>query len=364
MSEPVTLAAAPARAPVRTPEQAPAVGYHSGVWLIWVTGVLIVLTTGRNPWYIAATLLAISVVTVQVGGNAEGQNRPAVIDPLRFGLFAVVMGVLFNGLTVRVGETVLFAVPSWLPLLGGPVTLEALVFGALNGLVLAGLFAAFSVLNRMLPIRSLIRMIPRAFYPVAVVMAIAVTYIPSTVTQIGQVREAQAVRGNRMQGLRSWLPLFLPLLVGGIERSLQLAEAMTARGFAAGENADSRQPRAWGVAGLAAIVTGWLLQLVWRQPLWGGVLLLAGGLLLLAALRRAGRAHRHTVYRPERWRWVDLPPLAGVAVAVAVMIVPLPWVDRMALMYYPYPLLTWPTVDWTVMIGLCGLALPAIKPAD
>ena len=80
------------------------------------------------------------------------------------------------------------------------------------------------------------------------------------------------MRGNRMQGLRSWLPLFLPLLVGGIERSLQLAEAMTARGFAAGENVDNWQPRAWGVAGLAAIVAGWLLQLVWRQPLWGGVL--------------------------------------------------------------------------------------------
>ena len=31
-----------------------------------------------------------------------------------------------------------------------------------------------------------------------------------------------------MRGLRDWLPLLMPLLIGGLERALQLAEAMTA----------------------------------------------------------------------------------------------------------------------------------------
>jgi energy-coupling factor transport system permease protein len=99
------------------------------------------------------------------------------------------------------------------------VTLEALVYGAINGLVLSGFFAGFLVVNLALPARALLRLVPRAFYPLAMIMTISVTYIPATRRQFVQIREAQAVRGYRPTGLRSWLPLLMPLLVGGLERT-------------------------------------------------------------------------------------------------------------------------------------------------
>src|SRR4030043_1151670 len=92
--------------------------------------------------------------------------------------------------------------------------------------------ASFTVLNLALPVRDLISLIPRAFFPVAVVTSIAVTYLPTTMRQFQQIREAQAGRGHQMRKLRDWLPLLMPLLVGGLEHAMQLAEAMTARGFA------------------------------------------------------------------------------------------------------------------------------------
>ncbi|MBN1247068.1 MAG: energy-coupling factor transporter transmembrane protein EcfT, partial [Anaerolineae bacterium] len=215
---------------------------HPLAWICWVgAGATATLLT-RNPFYLVLLFAIFMLVrdverSVQqegpgraaLGGAALGRTLP--VSPLRLALFAIPAGAAFNLLTSHAGETVLFRLPSRLPLLGGAFTAEALVYGAINGLLLVTLFAAFAVLNLAISIRDLIAYVPRAFYPVAVVSAIAVTFVPNTVLQFQQVREAQAIRGHKMRGWRDWLPLFLPVLIGGLERALQLAEAMTARGF-------------------------------------------------------------------------------------------------------------------------------------
>ena len=180
---------------------------HPAAWVCWVGGVAVALTTTRNPWYVAAVLLLISLVLVQqrhIAAERTDMPVPAVeIGVFRFGLVVVATSAIFNMLMVHVGEHVLFTLPPALPLVGGPITLEALIFGVLNGLVLAGLFAAFSVLNRVLPVRSLLRMVPRAYYPAAVVMSIAVTFAPSALQQIQQVARgagsARPPHGGRAQ---------------------------------------------------------------------------------------------------------------------------------------------------------------------
>jgi energy-coupling factor transport system permease protein len=281
-----------------------------------------------------------------------------MLSPLRFGLVVVTTAALFNMAMVHVGTTVIFTLPAWIPLFGGAWTLEALVYGALNGVALAGLFAAFTVINRVVPVRALLRLTPRAFYPVAVVVSIAVTFVPTTLQQIQQIREAQAVRGHRLRGVRSWLPLIVPLLEGGMERSLQLAEAMVARGFASGGEAEARWPQGLVLAGFVLIVAGWLLQLVWRQQLWGGALLIVGATALLVGLRRAGRRHPHTVYRPDLWHAHDWLVAAGALLAMAVYLLPI--FDRSTIFYYPYPALSWPAFDWRIGLATLGLVAPAL----
>ena len=126
------------------------------------------------------------------------------------------------------------------------------------------MLASFMVLNMALPVRDLISLVPRAFFPVAVVTSIAVTYLPTTLRQFQQVREAQAVRGHQMRSLRDWLPLLMPLLVGGMEHAMQLAEAMTARGFASSGPVTGRRqlyPRIAMLLGVVLLTAGWLMQL-------------------------------------------------------------------------------------------------------
>ena len=245
--------------------------HHPLAWVTWLAGVLVALTTTRNPWYIALVLAMIALVLAVQGKRQEENAALAapVISPLKFALITVSFSALFNAAMVHIGTTVLFTLPAAIPLIGGPVTLEALVYGALNGLVLAGLFAAFTVINRVLSVRAALRLVPRAYYPVAVVLSIAVTFVPTTLHQIQQIREAQAVRGHRLRGARSWLPLVIPLLEGGLERSMQLAEAMMARGFASAEQHADARPRLILLVGLAGLVGGWLLQLVWKLQVIG-----------------------------------------------------------------------------------------------
>ena len=246
--------------------------------------------------------------------------------------------------------------PQAVPLIGGPVTLEALVYGALNGLVLTGLFTAFAVFNRVTPVRALIRLAPRAYYPVAVTVAIAVTFVPVTLRQAGADPRGAGRARPSLRGLRSWVPLFLPLLSSGLERALQLAEAMVARGFAHRRHpifaqrvahagaAGGRADPAHGGGGCCGLPGAALAGRSW---------LLLAGLLLLGGVRSGcgGREHPHTVYRKAPWRAADWA-VAGRAprFTAALFLLPLPGVDRSSLAWYPYPTLTMPGVS--LLLGL------------
>ena len=118
---------------------------HPLTWLMWLAAAMVALTVTRNPLYLAVTLLCIGMVYALIAPAADEQ-RSLLLSPWRFGLVVVTVSALFNALMVHVGAHVLFTLPAWLPLIGGPFTLEALVYGALNGLALTGLFVATALI--------------------------------------------------------------------------------------------------------------------------------------------------------------------------------------------------------------------------
>lgn len=325
---------------------------HPVAWVGWLSAALVALSATRNPLHLVLILLCVAIVYVSTGAEDEAPfNR---VSPARFAIVIIPLSVLFNAATAHFGDTVLFRLPAELPIVGGPITLEAVVFGMLNGLVLTGILTAFTTLNQALPTRALIRLIPRAFYPVAVVISIAVTFVPTTLRQFQQIREAQAMRGHRVRGLRDWLPLFMPLLIGGLERALQLAEAMTARGFAsAAEPAQDTVTQMTIVLGLVAFLSGWLLRLAWGWDALGLGLMLAGAGFIISALWVIGRRVPRTTYRHEPWTGRDWAVALG-AVVVSVVFV----LDRTSLIYYPYPALSLPGFDPKIGVATLGLLGP------
>lgn len=327
---------------------------------------LLAISSTRNPFYLLLILLCLLFVSLWL--QKSGESSLPAVNPLRFSLILVTLGTLFNALTSHYGATVIFTIPGDIPLISGNLTSEALVYGATNGLILAGMFTSFTVLSQALPVRALVRLIPRAYYPLALVTSIAVTYLPSTIRLTHQVREAQELRGHQVRSLRDWLPLLMPLLIGGMEHAMQLAEAMTARGFAAApvqtDTASTHSPamilRSGMLAGLLLLATGWLWRLNGGDG-FGLVLICSGAFLIIGGLWQQGKKFPRTTFRKELWHPLDSLVLIASLLLLAVFFLPLPFIDHSSLAYSPYPALTLPPFDMIIGLAILALLTPVVQ---
>ncbi|MCI0577775.1 MAG: energy-coupling factor transporter transmembrane protein EcfT [Chloroflexi bacterium] len=329
--------------------------YNPRAWLVWVLAAALLVMVARNPLYTVILLLVSQVALATRAAGPGGRKWPF----WSLGLFIVLVSAVYNSLFVHVGQTVLLRLPAGLPLLGGPVTLEAMVAGAANGLVLLALLSVFTALNALVPAGELVRLMPAALHDLGLVILIALTYVPETGRHLQRIREAQAIRGHRLRGLRDWRPVVIPLLVGGLERSLQLAEAMVARGYGATAGAQhSLAIRLVSFLGLLAAFTGWLLA-YWLG--WPGWLLLAAGAGVLAGLLWvAGRRSPRSQYRPLPWRPRDSLLVAVALLPLLVALLPWPFVAQGTLAYSPYPRVHMPAFDPFIGLALAALVLPAL----
>ena len=159
-----------------------------------------------------------------------------------------------------------------------------------------------------------------------------------------------------MQRLRDWLPLFMPLLTGGLERALQLAEAMASRGFVdEGGTTHTGRAQVISVVGLLAILSGGLLA-AWQQAFWGALLIIAGSAAIGGTLWLSGRSIPHTTYRRAPWGHREWLVTGGALVAVATFLF---W-GAATRTYNPYPALMWPAFDTLTGVALLGFLLPAL----
>ncbi|MFT4037735.1 MAG: energy-coupling factor transporter transmembrane component T [Thermomicrobiales bacterium] len=332
-------------------------------WLLWAVAASLPPLLGRNPWPIAATLLAVAAAwAVWSSGVAARRWRPLLRLALLFGGVSVV----FNLLTVHAGNVALATLPEHWPVIGGPLTLNALVFGLLSALAIFTLVAVSATLGVALDWTLMIRLLPERMAPLAVAGSVAWSYLPQTTLAVGEIRDAQAARGFRPRGVRDALPLVLPLLGGGLERAMMTAEALEARGFGAHLSAATRW-RPWQVVllllGLTAAITGAFVLALGELPAGGAALAAGAGCLGAVLLRRAPlAARRRTRYREPVWEgeeWVvALGALAVLAVQVALL-ARAPGAFR----YEPYPSIVSPGVNLPLLMSLGLLLAPAaVRP--
>jgi energy-coupling factor transport system permease protein len=331
---------------------------HPLTWLIWLVACSALAWATRNPLYLIVLLLCITLVHVALGRAGDGAQLRTTLPLWRIGLLMLPLSAVLNAAWTRVGDVVLLRLPASIPLFGGPITLEALLYGALNGLMLLTLLSAFSAFNRALGARDLLRFVPRGFDALAVTGSIAITYVPFTLRQALAIREAQAVRGLAARGLRDWLPLFLPLLTSGLERAFQLAESLSARGFAA-THAAQRQTRLQLIliGGLLLACGGWAAQLFGAQRVWASAAWLGGCMGVATAIWLSGRnsAAQRSTYHAQPMRaadWLLIAALCSVCALAFSMSQP-------SLLFDPYHGLSAPLFDPLLGSALLLSALPA-----
>jgi len=334
-------------------------------WLTWALSVLIVGSYCRNPLYLVLLLLVVAVTEAankQRLPRADRMSSTGLPSALSLAKYTIPAAMFLNGIISHLGDTILLRLPGWLPVVGGPITVEGLVYGAVNGLVLTLIFGAFTVFNAVTNAHDLVRLAPPAFHEAGIVMSIALTFMPQTTRSVSRIREAQSLRGHRVKGLEDWLPIVTPLLVGSLERSMGLAEAMVARGYGAAHRREqSLRVRLALVGGLGLLLAGLLFWTLAPQAKpWFALAIGIGAALIIWSIRLAGAGPRATHFSPRIWSGRDSATVAGALLSVTAAVVPLPFLDARSLFYSPYPRLGAPGFDPLIALLLLGLLVPAI----
>ncbi len=328
-------------------------------WLIWTAATAVLTMLTRNPFYIVIILLAVRLVAL----NWEQDEAAFKLPLLRLLLVILLFSTLFNMLFAHVGQVVLVTLPYGWPLIGGPLTLEAAVYGAVNGLMLFTLLLVFIAFNNIVPGSDLVHLTPRAFHDLGLVVLIALTYVPETSRHWQKIKDAQAIRGHQIRGWRDWRPILIPLLVGGMERAMALAEAMVSRGY--GATTQTSQPLlAQGLLllGLGAAFAGWLLSFWFGWPGW--VLMGSGVMVLLLLIWALGEKVSWRHYGLRVWGWRETLVVVTAVLPLLLFLLPLPFIDRSSLYYSPYPQLHLPPFNLLLGLALALLAAPGMLPRD
>ena len=331
--------------------------FNARAWLVWLAAALLVAMAATNPLYLVIVLLCVALVRASHG---TGNSLPA----WRFGLTVVVFSTVYNTLLTHFGDTVLVTLPRTIPLVGGPLTLEAAAFGASRGLALWAILAVSSVLNDILSPYELVRLTPRFLRQAGLVISIALAFVPQTLKSFREIREAQAIRGHQLRGIRDLTALLVPLLADSLEKAVQLAEAMEARGYGRKSQASDLGSQILMVGGLIGLLVGWLVEAYWRNGI-GWVVSMISLIALVIGFRMAmACTPRTTRYKSQAWSTRDtLLVLLGAAPLAAVTALIL--IESPALVYYPYPRVMLPPFDARLGICLALLGVPAfMRPRE
>ncbi|MCX4832852.1 energy-coupling factor transporter transmembrane protein EcfT [Streptomyces sp. NBC_01016] len=303
---------------------------HPGAWWIWALGLGTAASRTTNPLLLA--------MLIGVAGYVVAARRTEAPWARSYGAFVklalAVLGIRLVFATLLgsaiPGTHLLFTLPE-VPLpewaqgvrIGGPVTLEGLVFALYDGLKLATLLICVGAANALASPSRLLKSLPGALYEAGVAVVVAMTFAPNLVADVRRLRAARRLRGRPDHGLRGLLQVGLPVLEGALERSVALAAAMDARGY--GRTAEvppavRRATAALTLGGLIGVCAGTYGLLAASGAGYGLPVLLAGVAAALGGLWLGGRRTVRTRYRPDVWGVRAWLVAASGAAAAAVMI--------------------------------------------
>ena len=238
-------------------------------WAAWSGAALVVVLTSTNPVYRALVLLVALNVLVSLR-RPDATLRPLLIAVTAAGIVAAVLNTLLS----HTGAHIVFSLPDQVPGIGGPITGEAALFGVDVALGVAAAVLAVAPLSRVMHPHDLIDALPRRMQRTAALTGAALNMVPALARSAVAINEAQRMRGSARGRRRDWQASAAPIVLSALDDSLQLAEAMEARGFGSGPRTQyvtahlDRASIVGTVAAAAAIVLTVVARSVGQLPDW------------------------------------------------------------------------------------------------
>ncbi len=342
---------------------------HPVAWWLWAAGLAICAMRTNNP-FLLALIGAVACVVVSLRRSSAPWSR-SIAFFLRIGVLVIFIRVVIEILFGQRGVPghVLFTLPrvplpAWAAAvsIGGPVTLESVLIAFVEGLQIAVILICFGAANSLASPYRLLRSLPAVLYETGVAVTVALSFTPELVQSIGIVRQARRQRGIPTRGLRGMRGVAVPVLESALDRSLQLATSMDARGYgrriALGKASRGLASGAT-VGGLLLVAVG-LYGVIDSGSLFGlGLPVLAVAAVLCGiGLALGGRRSARSRYRPDPWRgpeWVvagsGLVALLTMAVARALDL------PGLTVSFSP---LAFPSIPLLPVVGILLALLPAV----
>ncbi|HXY27399.1 MAG TPA: energy-coupling factor transporter transmembrane component T, partial [Acidimicrobiales bacterium] len=323
----------------------------------------------NNP-FLLALIGAVACFVVSACRTSAPWSR-SITFFLRLGVLVIVIRVVIEILFGQRGVPghVLFdlpqmPLPSWAVAvsIGGPVTLESILNAFVEGLQIAVILLCFGAANSLASPYRLLRSLPAVLYETGVAVTVALAFTPELVLSIGVVRQARRQRGIPVRGLRGMRGVAVPVLESALDRSLQLATSMDARGY--GRRVSLGQGSRWlaggtTTGGLLLVAVG-LYGVIDSGSLFGlGLPIMAvAGVLCGIGLALGGRRSARSRYRPDPWRrpeWVVTG--SGLAALVAMIVAHLLNLPGLTVSFSP---LAFPSIPLLPVAGILVAAVPAM----
>jgi energy-coupling factor transport system permease protein len=332
-------------------------------WSAWLVAASVAVFLTSNPFYLATAALVGLVVYASL---PSGRRRRAYGLIVKIGLFFALLSIPFNVLTGSSGSTVLLELPrltfpNWLGgvTFGGETTAESLVYAVSRALRLVALLLVATAFNVGVDHYRLLRLVPRALRQLGVVVTVSVLLLPQAFAQGRAVAEAQRLRGRRMRGIRDAGAFVVPVLAGALERSIQRAESLDARGFGSTPSADATGRSTALLTSASIGLTGCGVFLyVWRRQEFALAALILAGLAAVLAVRSRGkgvetsRYSRESLTRPSAL-------VAGCALLSLILLAAMRIVGAGGIAYFPYPTAAVPEFHVLGVLALVLLLAPA-----
>jgi energy-coupling factor transport system permease protein len=344
--------------------------FHSGSWACWLAAAMFAALSTRNSFYLLLVIAAALIVRNVINNSRKATNQGIAgasgfqsAPLIRLVVTVTLVVALFKGLSYHIGQTVLFNIPDWLPVLGGPATLEGLASAGIDALQLLAVLAVFTAFSAGADYYALLRSVPAAMHGAGLITSIAITFVPQTIERWSEIREAQSLRGHRLRRVTDLLPLVMPLLAGGMERSMNLAEAMESRGFSRSSAKRTLSPLLvqLGLAsGLAVTLAGTtMFAFLPGVPLLAWLLTITGIVLVGFTLWAVGAGTTRTRYRRSVWRAQDTP-LTIISLGVLAVLLVFKMLAPSLLSYTPFLRVSLPSFDPITALVICALVVPAL----
>lgn len=342
---------------------------HPVAWWLWAAGLAICAMRTNNP-FLMALIGAVACVVVSARRSSAPWSR-SIAFFLRLGVLVIAIRVVIEILFGQRGVPghVLFTLPQ-VPLpawavavsIGGPVTLESILNAFVEGLQIAVILLCFGAANSLASPYRLLRSLPAVLYETGVAVTVALSFTPELVQSIGIVRQARRQRGIPVRGLRGMRGVAVPVLESALDRSLQLATSMDARGYGrriAVGKASRRLASGATVGGLLLVAVG-IYGVLDSGSLFGlGLPVLAVAAVLCGVgLALGGRRTARSRYRPDPWRQPEwLVAGSGLIALVTMTIARSLDVPGLTISFSP---LAFPSIPLLPVVGILIALAPAI----